>query len=191
MAYVTRHTQFFHRFAHACRGAVAVEFAFVAFPFLLLLFGMLELALVLMVSMTLETATGDAARAIRTGEFQTSGATGKADFQKLVCDHMMWLKTGCAGKLTVDVETFALNDFQSMANSSTRNPATFDPTTTCFSPGGPADVVMVRTYYEWTLFTPLLNGALINAGTNKRLINSVVSFRNEPYGNASSVGARC
>ena len=191
MAHATRRTQFFRRFAHARRGAVAVEFAFVAFPFLLLLFGTLELALVLMVSMTLETATGDAARAIRTGEFQTSGGNTKADFQTLVCDRMMWLKSSCKDKLSVDVETFAINDFQAMANSGTRNTQTFDKNATCFSPGGPMDVVMVRTYYEWTLFTPLLNDALVNAGNNKRLINAVVSFRNEPFNNNSPVGARC
>jgi Flp pilus assembly protein TadG len=191
MAYATRRTQFFRRFARARRGAVAVEFAFVAFPFLLLLFGTLELALVLMVSMTLETATGDAARAIRTGEFQTSGATGKTDFQKMVCDRMMWLKTSCSGLLTVDVETFAVNDFQAMANSATRDPKTFDPNTTCFSPGGPADIVMVRTYFKWTIFTPLLNQALVNAGDNIRYINSTVSFRNEPYSNDPTVGAKC
>ena len=191
MAYATRRTQFLRRFARARRGAVAVEFAFVAFPFLLLLFGTLELALVLMVSMTLETATSDAARAIRTGEFQTSGATGKNDFQKMVCDRMSWLQSDCTGKLTVDVETFAVDDFQSMANSATRDPKTFDKNTTCFSPGGPADVVMVRTYYEWTIFTPLLNDALVNAGNGKRLVNSVMSFRNEPYNSSPSVGAKC
>jgi Flp pilus assembly protein TadG len=144
-----------------------------------------------MVSMTLQTATSDAARAIRTGEFQTSGATGKTDFQKMVCDRMMWLKSNCAGKLSVDVETFAVDDFQAMANSAMPDPGKFDKNTTCFSPGGPADVVMVRTYYEWKLFTPLLNDALVNAGNGKRLINSVVSFRNEPYGNNAQVGAKC
>jgi len=61
-------SQFIRRFARAQRGAMAVEFAIVAFPFLLLLFGIVELALVFIVSMTLETATGDAARMIRTGK---------------------------------------------------------------------------------------------------------------------------
>src|SRR5262245_45049223 len=126
------------RFLHARGGAVAVEFAFVAFPFLLLLFGLLELALVFIVSMTLETATGDAARMIRTGEFQSGGSTGKSDFQKLVCDRMMWLKSGCAGKLTVDVQTFAIDDFKSMSDSGVQDPANFNKATTCFSPGGPA-----------------------------------------------------
>jgi Flp pilus assembly protein TadG len=191
MASENGHHGFVGRFLRARRGAVAVEFAFVAFPFLLLLFGILELALVFIVSMTLETATGDAARMIRTGEFQSSGATGKADFQKLVCDRMMWLQSGCAGRLTVDVQTFAVDDFKSMSENDGQDAANFNKVATCFSPGGPADVVMVRTYYEWPLFTPLLNDALVNMGNGKRLISAIASFRNEPYSNASPVGSKC
>jgi Flp pilus assembly protein TadG len=191
MASEKRHQGFVRRFLRARGGAVAVEFAFVAFPFVLLLFGLLELALVFIVSMTLETATGDAARMIRTGEFQTSGATGKSDFQKLVCDRMMWLQSGCAGRLTVDVQTFAVDDFKSMSDSGVQDPENFNKGATCFSPGGPADVVMVRTYFEWPLFTPLLNDALVNMGDGKRLISAFASFRNEPYSNASPTGARC
>jgi len=185
------HSNFIRRFARAQRGAMAVEFAIVAFPFLLLLFGIVELALVFIVSMTLETATGDAARMIRTGEFQSGGSTSKTDFQTLVCSKMSWLSTGCAGKLTVDVKTFAIDDFTAMSTSGTQNPLTFNPAVTCFSPGGPTDVVLVRTYFEWPLFTPLLNHALVNMGNGKRLVTAVAAFRNEPYNSTAPVGAGC
>lgn len=51
----------------------------------------------------------------------------------------------------------------------------------------------MRTYYEWTVFTPLLNAALVNmgTGTGKRLISTVATFRNEPYGAQNPVGAAC
>lgn len=179
------------RFARAKRGAVAVEFAFVAFPFLLLLFGIVELALVFVVSTTIEGATESAARRIRTGEFQTSGATSKDNFRDLVCARMSWLSGGCAGALIVDVQTFAVDDYQGMANDAPQNPNAFDPGATCFSPGGPGDVVLVRVYYPWTLFTPLLNDALQNMGDGKRLVSAVAAFRNEPYNSDPQVGAKC
>nr|QQZ50148.1 hypothetical protein JKL49_27005 [Phenylobacterium glaciei] len=51
----------------------------------------------------------------------------------------------------------------------------------------------MRTYYEWDVFTPLLDKALVNMGTssNKRLISTVATFRNEPYSTATPVGAKC
>lgn len=95
------------RFAQARRGATAVEFAIIALPFCVLLFGIIELGLVFMVSVTLQNATDSAARHIRTGQFQTSGSNAKADFKTLVCNRMSWLATPCTSKLTVAVQTFA------------------------------------------------------------------------------------
>jgi hypothetical protein len=43
------------------------------------------------------------------------------------------------------------------------------------------DIVVVRVYYVWTLFTPLLNTSLKTLSGGKRLISSTVSFRNEPW----------
>jgi Flp pilus assembly protein TadG len=172
---------------------VAVEFAFVAFPFLLLLFGIIELAVVFMVSTTLEAATESAARKIRTGEFQIGAAPVKNTFRDQVCARMTWLSTGCAATLAVDVRTFAIDDFAALTTSGGQNPTSFDPDNTCFSPGGPTDIVLVRTYYPWRLFTPLLNNGLqsMGAGSGKRLISSVSTFRNEPYNNATPVGSAC
>lgn len=161
----------------------------VATPFMVLLFGIIELAMAFTVSTTLEQATEVAARRIRTGEFQQSGATSKNDFRDSVCLRMSWLQGGCAGKLFVDVRTFS--DFNSLANNPQANPTTFNPTATCWSPGQPTDIVLVRTYYEWKLFTPLLNGALMNAGAGKRLVTAAAAFRNEPWNNNAPVGAKC
>lgn len=76
------------RFARAERGATALEFAIIGTPFLILFFAVIELGLVFMVSITLQNATDAAARKIRTGQFQTGGATSKADFKTQVCYYM-------------------------------------------------------------------------------------------------------
>jgi Flp pilus assembly protein TadG len=191
MGRVSPRPAFLRRFARARRGAVAVEFAFVIFPFLLLLFGIIELALVFTVSTTLESATETAARRIRTGEFQTGAQTGKTDFKALVCQRMSWLQAQCDSSLYVDVRTFAVDDFTSLAANTPQQGATFDPNATCFSPGKPTDLVLVRTYLPWQLFTPFLNAGLENMGNGKRLISAVSTFRNEPYNNDPAQGAKC
>jgi len=178
------------RFARAQRGAIAVEFALIALPFLILLFGVIELGMVLMASTTLDTAMEFSTRNIRTGVFQTSGTVSNNAFKTMVCNNMSWLKSDCASKLTVESETF--NDFAGVAGSNSSNPNTFDPNTPkCWSVGKPGDIVLVRAYYEWKLFTPLLDRSLQNRGDGKRLLVSTSAFRNEPYSNEEKTGAKC
>jgi Flp pilus assembly protein TadG len=179
------------RFAAAERGAVAVEFAMIALPFMVLLFGIFELGMVFLVSVTLQSATDAAARDIRTGRFQSSGAATKADFKNLVCNNMSWLTGICQTKLTVDVQTFA--SFNNLDATGQVDPTTFNPNATCWSSGTAGDIVLVRTFFQWDVFTPLLDASLVNMGngSNKRLISTAVSFRNEPWSTAIPTGAAC
>lgn len=183
--------KFTARFVRAERGATAIEFAMISLPLAVLIFGVLELAMVLMVATSLESAVESAARLIRTGEFQTSAATTKADFKSLVCQRMSFLSAKCATDLYVDVRTF--NDFASLAGNAPQNPAAFNTASTCFQPGQPTDIVLVRAYFQWTLFTPLLSNALedMGGGSGKRLLSFATAFRNEPFNSNLPVGAAC
>jgi len=169
---------FLSRFRRARDGATAVEFAFVALPFLTLLFAVLELGMVFMVATTLQNAADAAARKIRTGELQ-SGAASAGTFKTSVCNEMAWLGADCLSHLTVDVRTFT--DFASMEASSPVTNGVIDETKTQFQPGAAEDIVLVRVYYTWTLFTPLLNTGLDTLANGKRLISATVTFRNEPW----------
>nr|WP_295111741.1 TadE/TadG family type IV pilus assembly protein [uncultured Caulobacter sp.] len=163
------------RFARAERGATAVEFAFVAIPFLMLVFGIIELGLVFLVSVTLETAVSDVGRTIRTGEQQTTGGTA-AGFKTAVCNKLSWLgSTKCQGALQIDVRTFS--DY---ASSSTSSSNLNVPQTMNWNPGSPGSIVLVRAYYTWPLITPLLNTGL-QSSDGKRIIYAATAFSNEPY----------
>ena len=63
-------------------GATAIEFAFLAIPFFMLLFAILELAIIFFISSTLSHAVGEAGRLIRVGNFQSCG---QAAFKTEVC----------------------------------------------------------------------------------------------------------
>lgn len=186
----TRVRRLARRFVREDNGATAVEFALVSLPLLMLIFGVLELALVLLVVSTLDSATMAASREIRTGEFQTSAANAKADFKALVCQRMNWLNGQCASNLTVDVQT--VDDFSGLASAPAPD-FTVKPPVTCFTAGNPGDIVLVRAYFQWKLFTPLLNVALENmgAGSGVRLISSTTAFRNEPFNSNPPIGKKC
>jgi len=167
------------RFARGRAGSTAVEFAMIALPFLALIMGIIELSMIYLVSTTLENATADVARMVRTGQLQTSGTTQNASsFTTKICGELAWLSS-CSSNLYVDV-----NKISSWSSYSTTPPTKngqIDTTQLNFNMGGPGDIIMVRAFYQWTLFTPVLDGmaATLNGGTT--LITSTSAFRNEPY----------
>jgi Flp pilus assembly protein TadG len=181
----------FKRFARADRGAVAMETGLVLMPMLLLTFALIELAMSLLAFSTLENANQIAARRIRTGEFQLGTSHSKTDFKALVCANMSWLAAQCVSDSYVDVRTYS--SFSGLGGASPQGGAAFNPNTTCFSPGNPTDIVLVRTYFKWRLFTPFLDTAMENMGKGSglRLMSTATAFRNEPYNDTAALGAKC
>jgi len=185
-----RHQRFAARFARAERGAVAVEVSLTLVLFLGLIFALFELAMVLLASTSLETAVQVAGRQIRTGEFQQGASNSKTDFKNLVCANMGWLSSQCAADAYVDVRTYA--SFSDLAGGAPQPGSSFSPAKTCFAAGNPTDIVLVRAYFKWRLFTPLLDHGLENMpGTGMRLMSSATAFRNEPYSDQPALGAKC
>lgn len=159
------------------RGAAAVEFALVAAPLVFLIMCCVELAMFILVNVMLDNATDVASRQIRTGQF-TSSETA-TDFKALVCSNMSWLSDSCLGSIQVDVRTydnFALVDMTSPINQQKLTASTF-----VFNIGTGSKIQLVRTYYEWPLFTPFLQPVLSKLSNGDALITSVVVFRNEPF----------
>ena len=161
------------------RGAIAVEFAMVALPFIFMIMAVFELALVFTVSTTLDSATAKAARQIRTGQLQTAGGATATTFVAQICANLGWLESQCADNLSVDVRTFP--SFQNVTTTTPVTAGVFQPGSLVFNMGNAGDIVMVRAYYQWTLITPFLNGGLQPLANGKKVITATTTFRNEPY----------
>ncbi len=159
------------------KGATAVEFALIAAPFFLLIFAILEIALIFFASAIIENAVSMAARDIRTGQMQNAGQ-GEVEFRAAVCEQIRTVAD--CGRLSVDVRTF--ENFGS---------AQFDPPVGAdgelddggftFDPGQAQDIVVVRVFYDWPLLGPGMINGLANMPGNRRLISAATAFRNEPY----------
>ena len=96
-------------------GATAIEFGIIALPFVLLLFGLVSVCLYYFANFSIENATWQAARAVRTGQLQQStgaysGAVTNADrkkaFKKAFCDKAL-LFLDCNTKAVVIVQSNA------------------------------------------------------------------------------------
>ena len=161
------------------KAAVAVEFALIAAPLVFMICACVELCMVFFVSVTLDNATQMAARGIRTGN-TTSSNTSPAQFVADVCNNMGWLAGSCPTSLMLDVETFSTFSGAAGASSLVAN-GKFTTTTPAYQVGAGSQIEVVRAYYTWPLFTPLLNPGLVTLGSGDAVLTSTVVFRNEPF----------
>jgi Flp pilus assembly protein TadG len=167
------------RFARREDGATAIEFGFVALPFLALTFAILQTALIFFATQELEAAVATAARLVMTGQAQTAGYS-QADFKNQVCTQLNAMSLfNCSSGVYVDVKSYS-----TFAQVNTAQPITnnqLDTSNFTYSPGGPGDIVVVSLYYQWPVYVSLLGDNLGNLGSTQRLLVATSAFRNEPY----------
>jgi len=166
-------------FARNARGSAAIEFALIAPAFFLILFAMIETGIAYFANSAVEKAAIDAARLVRTGQVQSEGMTKDA-FRTFVCDRIQPF-LACDSHLLIEVRAssqFAGSQFINPINSQGEfKQGELD----IFQPGGPGEVVLVRIFYTWDLFTPLFSEYFANMATGQRLLSATIAFRNEPF----------
>ncbi len=167
------------RLARDTQAATAVEFALVSAPFMLLLFGILEMCFIFLAHTALEHGVMEASRRIRTGEFQSGGASAE-NFKTLACSGFLGF-LGCGDNVVVDVRVF--QDFNSIGAPDPLQDNVLDPNEMQFNPGGAGNIVLVRVWYRWTMLTPLIGQYFANLGDNVYAIRVATAFRNEPFDN--------
>lgn len=167
----------FRRFGRDASGASALEFAIVAVPLILLLLVTLEVGIVFFANYSLENATAQGARMLRTGQAQNQKFDA-AKFKAEVCKHIT-APLSC-GKLKLDVQRFTSFGGAGLtqpldANGNLKTNFTYDP-------GVGGDVVVVRAFYPLDLPARLpLDIRMSNMKDGNRLLVATVAFRNEPF----------
>ncbi|HEV7257522.1 MAG TPA: TadE/TadG family type IV pilus assembly protein [Bosea sp. (in: a-proteobacteria)] len=180
-----RRTRLLSRFRRSQDGATAVEFAFIAFPFLLVLAAILETAMMFWTSQTLEEAVSQTSRRLLTGESHTrytgTSAANTVAFRNDVCAASSAL-VDCS-KLVIDVRTY-----NSFANAKTgidgSNPISAGGLNTTgfgFNQSQPQQIVVVRAVLEYPLFFTTWSSSLVNIGSGRRGIVATTAFRAEPF----------
>lgn len=177
------------RYRADAEGATAIEFAIVALPFLGLIFGILELALVFFTSAVMTNAMSDTGRLVRVGAFQ--GCGNAAEFKALVCDKMSNLMN-CNANLRIDLTT--ASGFQSITlpdpGLSGLDPDDEDATIvdgTYVDTGPSAPVVMRGTFYYPLALPNFMTRLESIPGSRRHVISASTAFRTEPF----PTGASC
>lgn len=160
------------------KASAALEFALIAPVFFLLLLGIIENGVIFFAGSTLQYATDNAARYIRTGQAQAASTT-QAQLRTRICNDIAPL-LACNANLQIDVEAYS---GYSSANFATATDASGNLKTTLnnYQPGTACNVVLVRSFYTWSIITPVLSAFLTNMSTGNHLISATAAFRNEPF----------
>jgi Flp pilus assembly protein TadG len=169
-----RRAGFWRRLRRDRRGTTAIEFAIIGPLFLLLIFGILENAIILWSQAVLDNATRDAARLTLTGQSQNGGTT----FPTALCKGISGLMT--CGNLQYRVQTGS--SFAGMSNGITFSNGSavgFSTYPTAVNGGGPGSYVLVQVIYNRPFIVPWV-GSLMST-TGKVQILATAAFENEPY----------
>jgi Flp pilus assembly protein TadG len=166
----------FRRFAADRRGATAVEFGLIAFPFFAVMFAIIEVCMVFFAGQILEKAAQDASRKILTGQAQAANFNA-AQFKNEVCSHLLIIFS--CSNVYVDVQNFP--QFSNVNITKPISNGNFDTGNFGYSPGGANAIVVVRVMYAWQLFVPTMGFNLTDITGNKKLLMATAVFRNEPF----------
>ena len=190
------------RVASERRGAVAVEFAFVAPALIFTIVAIFQIGYNYFTMAALDAASRAGARAIMTGSVQQSAMTSSQFISNIVCPNLP--STMKCSSVVVNVSVVLTNPAPSGLTGSTTLPTpsvqptnyynyvtTNDsglifPSTTqasdTFCPGFAGDIVLVQVLYPAPMFSKILNPA--NASSLWQMSTS--TFMNEPFGGASA-----
>jgi Flp pilus assembly protein TadG len=176
-------------FGRRKEGATVIEFAFLLPPFLLLMFAIIQTAVVFYAGQVLETATADAARLIMTGQAQKQGLN-EDTFKTQLCTRLDAL-FNCATGVKIDVKKYAwasgTDPIAQFASANLQAPVDEDGNLDTdgfgYTPGVQGDIVVVKVVYEWPMLMGIYGFDLATLPNGKRLLMSTAAFRNEPYSN--------
>jgi Flp pilus assembly protein TadG len=169
-------SNFFRRFARGTSGTAAIEFSMVALPFFSLMFAIFDSSLIYFSTSALENGVNSAARLIRTGQVQSAGIS-EAQFRQLVCNNISPL-LGCDGRLMLDVRKYT--SFGSVASPPALDANGNFTNNTQFQAGVAGDVIVVRAFYAWPVFSPT-GWVFSNMSDHNRMISASTAFKNEPF----------
>lgn len=149
-----------------------------ALPFFLLVFGILEIGLLLLLDAVVETSVSDAGRLVRTGQAQQQALTAEDVKQKL-CQNMSIFSADCPSRAFIDIQV--VDNFSDPVAPDPLASGVFDPSKLTYEPGGPGERVLVRIWYEQPILTPLIAQAVSQTTDKKVYLTTALAFRNEPY----------
>jgi Flp pilus assembly protein TadG len=158
------------------KGSAAIEFAILALPFMVLIFAILEIAVMFFVDSGLDAALHKTVRQVRVG----AAKTGKWDinaFKTAVCNELSY-SFSCAANLKV--RAVVVTNMNSVSKIDPISNGTLNVTED-FNIGDSGDYVLIQAFLTWDPVLKLyaLSGGRLSNGAY--VLGSAELFKNEPF----------
>ena len=188
-----RMKQILTKFRRQSDGETAIEFSILALPFLVLVFGILELALVFFTTTSIQHQLVTHTRPIRVGDQTT--ICGEIDtIKQNVCNGLDI--QGCAGNLSLNISRINSSQFDSsaLAQFQASNFTVDEDSDEVTIDGADAlaegivgnEILIVKAVYQHDLILPGRLTRLANFGLrNKRILTVTQAVRTEPFPNVT------
>jgi Flp pilus assembly protein TadG len=166
----------FRSFIKNRKGSAAIEFAILALPFIVLIFAIVEIAIMFFVDSGLDAALHKTVRQVRVGTAKT-GAWNLAKFKDTVCSELSY-SFSCAANLKVRAVVIT-----NMASVSKVNPIVSGTlnVTEDFDIGGSGDYVLVQAFMTWDPVLKLYTFAGGRLTDGRYVLGAAELFKNEPF----------
>jgi Flp pilus assembly protein TadG len=187
---ISRITKLGRRYKSSEKGATAIEFAMVAFPFFALMGVIIETGAMMFTEYGLQAAVQEAARTARTGQAQGASKSA-ADFKTLICKNAA-IGASCTSGLVVYANSYAswsqlAANMPSFLSIGVKDDGTAGAA--AYKLGAPTCPSSLVATYDWTFIMPLMNYlGNIKGNTARRLVGFAM-FQTEPYPSAG--GTTC
>lgn len=172
-------------------GAVAVEFALVAVPFLLTLLGIIQTGYAFFLTSALDSAASASARAVTTGAISTAGFTAAQFRDQVVCPKLpsAFICSNVFVTLSVVQEGQSPTGYYAYVNSA-KNGLIQPPLDASgrFCPGTGSQYVVLQIQYPTSYLVGLLASAapVMFNGAPAYILMASTTFRSEPYNGAQA-----
>lgn len=166
----------FRRYIANREGSAAIEFAILALPFLVLIFAIIELAVMYFVDSGLDAALHKAVRQVRVGAAKTA-AWDINKFKTAICTDLSY-SFSC--KTNLKVRATVITDMNSVSRVSGQKDGTYNVTED-FNIGDSGDYVLVQAFLPWD---PVIKLYAISSGRlndGRYVLGAAELFKNEPF----------
>jgi Flp pilus assembly protein TadG len=172
-------------------GAVTLEFAMVALPFLVLLLGVMEVGYDLFVDAALDYAVSVAARSVQIGSVQgTSGETSATLAAAAVCPSVAGLLS-CSNVIVAVAPLTTGSDYYSGSGTISWSSATSSSGVVCTGTSG--QMMMMTAWYAGPTFLGSLIPAFATTynGNTVHLSSASAGFINQSFTGGQTTGSGC
>jgi Flp pilus assembly protein TadG len=165
----------FKRFRSNNKGATAVEFGLVAFPFFFLLASIIEASLFFFAGQMLESAVDRVGRLVRTG--QLDATTTVTELKTALCQEASLL-FDCS-ILLMDVKS--ATTFAGLGSPPEAIGGALLSSSFGYDALGSAQIMRITVTYEWPVFSNYVASHLADLDSGNALLTAISVFQTEPY----------